>query len=107
MTKRKNRTKTDKKYLECISELGCIVCLNLGYEGTPCEIHHIRSGQGAGQRADDTEVIGLCHPHHRTGGYGIAFHAGKRAWEEKHGTERELLAQTKTLLGISNEQFND
>lgn len=37
-----------------------------------------------------------------TGGHGIAFHAGKQAFESKYGTERELLAQVNQLLNQDN-----
>ncbi|MDQ7101923.1 Ref family recombination enhancement nuclease [Serratia sp. MF2] len=107
MAKKKNRTKKEKEHLEKLVELGCIVCLNEFEVYSLPEIHHIRSGQGAAQRSDDSEAIGLCHPHHRTGGPGVAIHAGQKTWQAKFGTERELLAKTKTLLGIEDEQFND
>jgi hypothetical protein len=45
-------------------------------------------------------VIPLCHAHHRTGGHGVAVHAGRRTWEDKFGTEDELLTQTLIELGV-------
>lgn len=81
-----------------VAELGCIACLRNGYETPDVELHHIRSGQGMGQKASNYDVIGLCPPHHRTGGYGIAFHAGKKAFESQFGTEQELLAQVKSMV---------
>ncbi len=48
-------TKDDKDWLSDVAELGCIVCRNLGFGSTPAEIHHIRTGQGAGQRANHKE----------------------------------------------------
>lgn len=50
-------------------------------------------------RADNFHVIPLCHAHHRTGGYGVAIHAGRKSWEEKFGTEAELLSQVLLELG--------
>lgn len=29
--------------------------------------------------------------HHRTGGYGVAIHAGQKTWEKRYGTQRDLL----------------
>lgn len=39
-------TKDDKRWLEDVASLGCVVCRNLGYGATPAEVHHIRKGQG-------------------------------------------------------------
>ena len=70
---------------------------------TPPSIHHLRAGVGMGQRSGDDRAIPLCPTHHQFGGYGVAFHAGKKAFEKKYGTEEELLTKThariKELLG--------
>lgn len=95
-------TKAEKRHLSRVAELGCIACLNQGTPGTPAEIHHIRAGQGASQRASHFEALPLCPFHHRTGGHGNAIHAGQRTWQENHGTEVELLAQVRRLLGIAS-----
>lgn len=80
-----------------VCQLGCIVCYNLNYKDSPAEIHHIRTGKGMGQRASHYEVIGLCPRHHRLG--DEAFHASPKAWQDKYGTELELLEQVRELLG--------
>lgn len=51
-----------------------------------------------GLRARDEDSIPLCERHHRTGGYGVAFHAGQKEWERIHGTQAEHLAKTLALL---------
>ncbi|MGC4125041.1 Ref family recombination enhancement nuclease [Enterobacter sp.] len=89
----KSKNKAEKLHLFRVAGLGCIVCKNLGHEDTPAEIHHIRTGCGTGQRADNFCVIPLCHIHHRTGGHGVAVHAGRQTWENNFGTETELLVQ--------------
>lgn len=99
-------TKAEKRHRKAVAELGCIVCLNQGNEGTPAELHHIRDGQGIGQRASEFEVIPLCPFHHRHGGNGHAVHGGRASFEGNHGTERELLAQVLALLGINNDKTN-
>ena len=96
--------KADRAHLSLVAQLGCIVCRNQGYGESPAEIHHIRSGMGLAKRAEHTDSIPLCPGHHRTGGYGVAFHAGKKAWEAKFGTERELLEQTKREVNELKEQ---
>ncbi|HDV8236533.1 Ref family recombination enhancement nuclease [Enterobacter hormaechei] len=91
--------KADRIHLARVAELGCIVSKNLNLGETPAEIHLIRIGQGTSQRAAHRKSIPLCHTHHRNGGYGVAIHAGRRAWEMKYGTEAELLVQVLYLLG--------
>lgn len=85
-------TKAEKEHLNKIASLGCIICR------MPCEIHHLRHGMGMGQRNSHFNAIGLCPNHHRTGGYGVAFHAGKKAFEKKFGTEIELLEKTINMI---------
>lgn len=92
--------KSEKIHIQRVVELGCCVCSILGYGYTPCEVHHIRAGQGMAQRASNFEIIGLCPPHHRTGGHGVAIHEGRTTWEKNFGTERELLEQVNKDLGL-------
>ena len=91
-------TGAEKDYLNRLAALGCIVCRNEGLYGVAAEIHHIRDGQGMGQRAGHYQTVPLCAGHHRTGGYGVAVHAGKKTWEARYGTERDLMAQAQALL---------
>jgi len=97
---RKVATAVEKRHMCAVCRMGCIVCRNLGFGETPCEIHHVRFLVGGGQRAGNLDVLGLCPGHHRLGGYGVAYHAGPEVWEENFGTERELLEQTKRETGI-------
>ena len=85
--------KEQRKHYGRVDDLGCSLCRNLGFQGTPCEIHHIRR---AGRR-DSSPVIGLCPEHHRgnTGIHGM----GRKAFERKYSlTEEDLLQQTEELL---------
>lgn len=90
--------KAEKKHLSKVASVGCIVCMMQGNEESPAEIHHIRHGQGMSQRASNYEAIPLCHVHHRTGGYGVAIHAGRKEFERLYGTEIELLELTRSLI---------
>lgn len=91
-------TKEEKRHLGRVAELGCIVCRNIGFGKTPAEIHHIRNGQGMAQRASHFETIPLCPMHHRLGGYGVAFHAGAKVWQELYGYERDLLKEVMVMI---------
>ena len=84
-------TKAEKKYLDRVANLGCYIC------GQIAEIHHIRTGQGL-KRAKHDEVIPLCHIHHRTGGFGIAIHAGIKTWQDNFGNELDILEKIKKEL---------
>lgn len=95
---KKAPTKAEREHMERVASLGCIACYNLGYDDTPAEIHHITTGVGMGQRASNYQVIPLCHTHHRTGGPGVAIHAGKETWELRHGREIDLLEQVRGML---------
>ena len=79
---------------QCLHDLGCIVCLRTTGSWVACAIHHTRTGMGMGMRNDDAHAIGLCTNHHQTGKRGVAFHAGRKGFEEAFGTETELLAAT-------------
>jgi hypothetical protein len=80
---------------------GCLIC------GGEAEIHHIRDGQGTGQRASHFDVLPLCHIHHRTGKKGVAFHAGPREWQAKFGKERDLLIDVLRRVQIHRNIFGD
>lgn len=93
-------TKDERKHYDKIANHGCIACYVIGFGFSPCEIHHIRSGTGAGRKSHWSKAIGLCPNHHRLGGYGIAIHAGIDGFEQAIGmTEVELLQKQLELLG--------
>lgn len=91
-------SKIEKKHYDKLAQLGCIVCINLGYGYSLPHIHHIRHGAGLAQKSDWRNAIPLCPSHHLHGGYGIALHAGIKEFERKYGTETELLEKVKRLL---------
>ena len=93
-------TKNEKNAFNKIAELGCILCATeLGFEGTPSELHHIRRYGG---KRSTSPVIPLCPEHHRgnTGVHGL----GHKGFENKWGvTEEELLERVNKRLGKVNE----
>lgn len=86
-----------KRHMGRVAEVGCVLCHHLGHGYTPCEVHHIRTDQGASQRASDMLTVPLCPEHHR-GGSG--FHGlGRKAFERTYKlTELDLLAMTIEAL---------
>ena len=90
-------TKAERDHMGAVAALGCVVCRNLGFGASPAEVHHIGNGT-LSKKASNYETIALCPSHHRNGGYGVAVHAGRKAFEANYGTERELLEQTRREL---------
>ena len=86
---KKAATKAERARMGAVAELGCIVC------HAPAHVHHIGN---QGVRATAYQTIPLCPFHHMDGGFGDAIHQGRRTWEARHGTEKELLAKTLELL---------
>lgn len=97
-------SKDERNHYDRVARLGCIACNLTGYGYSPAEIHHIKSGNAAmGKKSHYSLVIPLCYPHHRGGTYGVAVHAGKKAFEAAIGyTEVELLNKTLDLLNDNN-----
>jgi hypothetical protein len=93
-------TKYEKKSLDKIARLGCILCsTELGFEGTPAELHHIRR---YGTKRSTSPCIPLCPEHHR-GNSGI-HGLGHKGFANKWGvTEEELLERVNQKLGKVNE----
>jgi hypothetical protein len=94
---KKSPTKAERDHLARVAALGCIACLNLGYTGTPAEIHHITKGAGMGQKASHFETIPLCFHHHSAQGQD-GFHKYPETWQLKHGRELDLLEQVRGML---------
>lgn len=92
---KKARKRQEKEYLDRLSGIGCIACLNMGYEDSPATIHHI-TGAGMALKSSDYEAIPLCHYHHQ--GAGGIHTIGNDTWEAIHGTQEELLQQVRNML---------
>lgn len=99
----KTKTKAEKQHLSKVASIGCIACNQLGFFGSPAEIHHCREGQGRGQRASNFDVIPLCPAHHRGTDHPrtASIHMDKRNFIAQFGTELELLERTRQELGIN------
>ena len=81
------------QWLDLVAQQGCILCRHLSLGETPATIHHIREGQGGGQRASDYLTIPLCKEHHQgtSGLHGL----GTRGFYQRYKLdELDLLAMT-------------
>jgi hypothetical protein len=92
-------TKAVRDHMRKVAESGCAICFRLHgpHEPGPVELHHPRRGTGMGQRAKDTEVIGLCVEHHR-GNLGV-HGLGTKGFEKHYGfSEADLLTDVLQRL---------
>lgn len=92
----------EAKRISRFALIGCVACRQLGNFGEPYDVHHLVEGYRLGHRF----TIPLCPWHHRgvecTPGdklKGPSLARSKRAFVERFGTERELLAEVDELLG--------
>ncbi len=92
-------TAAERRHLDRVAALGCCIC------GRPAAIHHVppfqrRAGDDRARHRNHRYVIPLCGRHHQTGGYGVAIHAGRVGWANRHGTEAEWLDWVEDRVGV-------
>ena len=89
-------TKNEKKHLDTIAKLGCILCSEiLGFEGSEAELHHVRR---YGAKRATSPILPLCPEHHRgnNGLHGL----GVKGFERKYEIScEELLERVSQKLG--------
>lgn len=92
MAKARPPNAAERRYWDRVIQVGCILC------GSPAGIHHC--GTGAGGRKDHMKVLPLCWYHHQgpDGIDGREYGMSKRRWQERHGTEEELMKQLTERL---------
>jgi hypothetical protein len=54
----------------------------------------VYTGAGMALKASAFDTMSLCPQHHRTGGFGVAIHAGQRTWEQKCGLQDDFIKAT-------------
>lgn len=92
-----HKTNDEARHLQRVAELGCIACSLSGFGYVPAVAHHIREGQGAGQRAGHYLTLPLC-PDHHTDSPTHSIHRAPRQFEALFGSELELLDLTLARL---------
>ena len=87
---KKQAKKKEREYMSKVASLGCWIC------EAPANVHHIRpKGLGMGRRSSHYDTIPLCYFHHQGQG---GIHHNKKIFEEKYGTELEILAKVKERI---------
>ena len=98
----RNPNAEEKRYMNRVGSLGCIVCLLNGIE-TDATIHHC---DGRTKKDAHFKILPLCGAHHQiacpVGSWATRHppgrNAGRAAFEEAYGTEEELMAKVEELL---------
>lgn len=87
-----------ERHMERVAGLPCVLCMHVhGKPRMGVQVHHIREGQGASQRADDMLTIPLCVPCH-TGPNGVHGLGRKGFYARYKLDELDLLAMTLEAL---------
>lgn len=93
-------TLAEQRWMDAITEIGCVVCHALGFPGTPGEVHHLLTD--GGRRRGHLDTICLCSPgHHRNARKDtgkISRHPTKALFEATYGTEESLLERSRQLV---------
>lgn len=77
-------------------QIGCIVCRRMGVY-SPTTIHHIRK-LSTSKKRKLAPKIPLCPAHHQYGGYGVALHAGEKAFEKNYGSVIDMLNEVEIII---------
>ena len=103
----KQPTRSEKKRMGQIKEIGCIACLLKNWPDSHCEIHHVVEGR---VRLGHMQTIGFCLWHHRGetsngmskqqmgGMLGPSLAHGSRYFAEEFGSQATLVAVQDYLI---------
>lgn len=94
---------TDSEYMGHVAALGCVICRKLGMGPQPAQVHHPRTGAGAGRKRPHKETIPLCPQHHQWPPVGL-HHLGRKEWERKFKVvEDDLVWTTRSEIEQGDE----
>ena len=80
-------TKRERKWMERVRDIGCLVCKLNGFDDTPAQIHHLF----APRERSDWLICPLCE-HHHTGKNGFHGLGGAGPFTARYGlTEAQML----------------
>lgn len=93
-------TRAERKWMDAITRIGCIVCVRLGHWNTPGVPHHLLTK--GGRRRGHLYTICLCDPgHHQNAPRGsgkISRHPNRFHFESVYGSEESLLEYSRVLV---------
>jgi len=82
-----------------VAKVPCVLCKRMGLGDSPAQVHHLKFGQGASDRASDFLTIAVCERHHK-----VEYPESVHALKEKglrlryNCSELDLLADTLEAL---------
>lgn len=98
-------TVEEERFMSAIAGLGCVACAKDGKVNPWISIHHI---DGRTKPGAHLLVLGLCAGHHKQGEGEdkslIAVHPYKKRFEQRYGTQMELLAECVAKIGWHGEE---
>jgi len=86
-----------ERHMGRVAQVPCVLCKRLGLGESPAQVHHLKYGQGASDRASDLLTIALC-PEHHTGPSGVHQLKEKGLRFRYNCSELDLLADTLEAL---------
>ncbi len=98
--KGKTPTKAERELHDRLASLGCIACKKDGRHTEEVSVHHI---DGRTKPGAHLKVLPLCAGHHQDGAGApglIAVHPWKARFEQRYGSQVELLAECMELLAV-------
>lgn len=55
----------EQVWMGLVAAVPCVLCERLGLGATPAQVHHLKLGTGASDRAPDFLTVALCPEHHQ------------------------------------------
>ena len=93
----RNATADERNHMGRVADLPCVLCERLGQEQwSRTTVHHVREGQGGGQRADHFLTVALCQDCHQDSRLGM--HGDRTLLQIAKCDELDLLADTYRAL---------
>lgn len=86
-------TAAEHRHLAKVAKVPCVLCAHMGLGETPSQVHHLKMGTGASDRASDWLVCALC-PFHHVGEGGVHQLKEHGLYLRYRLSELDLLAMT-------------
>ncbi len=88
---------SEREYMGRVAALGCFMCHYIGYGYVPAQVHHLREGQGGGQRASHYLTVPMCDRHHANSSPD-GIHGQRKEWKLHKQDEISALEWTLESL---------
>lgn len=86
-----------RRHMAKVAQVPCVLCKRMGLGDSPAQVHHLKFGTGASDRARDVLTIALC-PEHHNGPDGVHMLKERGLYLRYRCSELDLLADTLEAL---------